>query len=65
MATKSTEPAVESTSGTATAKPANPNKLVYVYDTNSKQKLPYPVPTSWLDGRFPHLKEQPSKKAGN
>lgn len=65
MATKSTEPAAESTSDAATAPPTDPNKRVFVYDTNSKQKLRYPVPTSWLDGRFPHLKEQPSKKAGN
>lgn len=38
---------------------------VYVYDTETGNKLPNPVPRSWLDGRFPNLKEQPSKKAGN
>lgn len=63
MATKSTEPAAESTSDTATA--SDSYERVYVYDTNTKQKLSHPVPRTWLDGRFPHLKEQPSKKAGN
>lgn len=42
----------------------DPNKWVKVYDTNSGNKLPNPVPEHFLDGRFPHLKEVPSKKAG-
>lgn len=60
MAT-SNEPAQTVTPAT---QPTDAQKRVFVYDTNTKQKLPYPVPTSWLDGRFPHLKEQPSKKEG-
>ena len=51
------------------AKPAEPTPesvegRVYAYDTQSGAKLHDTVPRSWLDGRFPNLKEQPSKKAG-
>lgn len=35
------------------------------YDTRTKRKLGHPVPASWLDGRFPHLKQVPSQEAGN
>lgn len=42
----------------------DPRKLVYVYDTVSGDKLPNPVPETWLDGRFPNLSLTPSKKAG-
>jgi len=42
----------------------DPRKLVYVYDKTTGDKLPNPVPETWLDGRFPNLSETPSKKAG-
>lgn len=43
----------------------DPRKTVYVYDTKTGNKLTHPVPETWLDGRFPQLKEVPStKKAG-
>lgn len=42
----------------------DPRKLVYVYDKETKEKQPNPVPETWLDGRFPRLAEVPSKKAG-
>lgn len=37
-------------------------RMVYVQDTNTKQKLPHPVPESWLR-RFNNLKQVPSDKA--
>ena len=37
---------------------------VRAVDTVTGNILPYPVPRSWLDGRFPKLKEAPSSKAG-
>jgi hypothetical protein len=40
----------------------DPRKKVYVYDTLSGNKLPNPVPETWLDGRFPNLSLTPSKK---
>lgn len=43
----------------------DPRKKVYVYDTETGQKLNDPVPETWLDGRFPQLSLTPSKKAGN
>jgi hypothetical protein len=42
----------------------DPRKKVYVYDNTTGEKLPNPVPETWLDGRFPNLSETPSKKAG-
>jgi hypothetical protein len=42
----------------------DPRVMVYVYDTETGDKLPNPVPETWLDGRFPQLSETPSKKAG-
>lgn len=42
----------------------DPRKWVHVYDVVSGDKLPNPVPEHFLDGRFPRLKEVPSKKAG-
>lgn len=43
----------------------DPRVLVRVYDATTKEKLPNPVPETWLDGRFPHLKQVPSTKKGN
>lgn len=42
----------------------DPRKWVHVYDAVTGDKLPNPVPEHFLDGRFPRLKEVPSKKAG-
>lgn len=42
----------------------DPRKKVHVYDNTTGDKLPNPVPETWLDGRFPNLSETPSKKAG-
>ena len=42
----------------------NPRKWLYVYDAITGEKLPNPVPEHFLDGRFPRLRETPSKKAG-
>lgn len=56
--------APENAPETATTRTESPRKWVKVYDTNSGNKLPNPVPEHFLDGRFPHLKEVPSKKAG-
>lgn len=43
----------------------DPRKKVYVYNTETGNKLPHPVPETWLDGRFPQLSQTPSlKKAG-
>jgi hypothetical protein len=47
-----------------TGRKYDPRKKVYVYDTTTGDKLPNPVPETWLDGRFPNLSETPSKKAG-
>jgi hypothetical protein len=43
----------------------DPRKSVYVYDVNTGKKLDRPVPETFLDGRFPQLKETPSTKEGN
>lgn len=74
MATRNqvTEPAAgatEDTSNTAIpdevpGRQYDPRKLVHVYDKETGQKQPNPVPETWLDGRFPRLAEVPSKKAG-
>ena len=56
-----TEPAIPDT---VPGRKYDPRKLVYVYDKESGDKLPNPVPETWLDGRFPNLSETPSKKAG-
>jgi hypothetical protein len=40
------------------------NKRVTAYDRVTGTKLPYKVPETHLDGRFPNLKETPSSKAG-
>ena len=42
----------------------DPGRRVAAYDKVSGDKLPYPVPLSHLDGRFPNLSETPSSKAG-
>lgn len=42
----------------------DPRKMVYVYDKTTGEKLPNPVPETWLDGRFPNLSLTPSTKAG-
>jgi hypothetical protein len=43
----------------------DPRKSVEVYNTATGDKLPRPVPETWLDGRFPQLSLTPSsKKAG-
>lgn len=42
----------------------DPRKFVYVYNTETGEKLNDPVPETWLDGRFPQLSLTPSKKAG-
>lgn len=56
-------PAAE-TATPKTAAKSDPRKMVYVYAKDSGEKLPNPVPETWLDGRFPNLSETPSKKAG-
>lgn len=63
-----TEPAAPAaghrvTEPVAAVHPAAPG-MVYVYDTRSGAKISRPVPVSWLDGRFSHLAEVPSKKKG-
>lgn len=64
-----TEPAAPA-AGTRVTEPVDTstvdqNDKVRVYDSLSGEKLNRPVPRSWLDGRFPNLKESPSsKKAG-
>lgn len=70
--TKVTEPATPVEASEPVIEPAipdnavkhDPRKLVYVTDTTSGTDLPNPVPQTWLDGRFPHLKATPTKKAG-
>ncbi|WP_314325439.1 hypothetical protein [Paenarthrobacter ilicis] len=73
MATRNqvTEPAAGATEETEPTIPDevpgrtyDPRKLVHVYDKETKEKQPNPVPETWLDGRFPRLAEVPSKKAG-
>lgn len=73
MATRSqvTEPATPAVEAPETVtEPAtpgrtyDPRKRVHVYDTVTGVKEPYPVPETWLDGRFPRLAEVPSTKAG-
>lgn len=67
-----TAPAIDSTSVHTVTEPApaqrhdyDPNKRVRVQDKTTGNILPHPVPATWLDGRFPNLKEVPSnKKAG-
>lgn len=64
--TKVTEPAVPEVADDKVTEPRpfDPRKSVYVYDTDTGKKLDRPVPETFLDGRFPQLKEVPSKKAG-
>lgn len=40
----------------------DPNKRVKAIDTTTGNALRHPVPETWLDGRFPHLKAAPSTK---
>lgn len=54
--------APENVPETATTRTDGSQKWVKVYDTNSGNKLPNPVPEHFLDGRFPHLKKVPSSK---
>lgn len=64
---KVTEPATPVDTVTEPVIPArkyDPRVMVYVYDTETGEKLPNPVPETWLDGRFPQLSETPSQKAG-
>lgn len=53
-----TEPAIPEDTGLK----YDPRKTVYVYDVSTGNKLPNPVPETWLDGRFPNLSLTPSKK---
>lgn len=65
---KVTEPATPSVAPADATEPPRVNDLnkrVTVYDRVTGEKLPYKVPLSYLDGRFPNLKETPSSKAGN
>lgn len=63
-----TEPATApANTVTEPAKPQrvyDPNKKVRVYDTVTGEVVRRPVPETWVDGRFPRLKEVPSQKAG-
>jgi hypothetical protein len=68
---KPSEEAAGTVAKSADAEPApagrkyDPNKRVRVMDVLTKQVVRRSVPESWLDGRFPNLKEVPStKKAG-
>lgn len=71
MATKNTPAPAEAEAETTPALPEDtgrqydPRRKVYVYDAVTGEKQPLPVPETWLDGRFPNLKEVPSQKAGN
>lgn len=56
-----TEPAVPELPD-APARTYDPRKKVTAYDNVTGQKLPAPVPETWLDGRFPRLEETPSSK---
>lgn len=63
-----TEPATPAEAPEPVTEPArvyDSNKRVTAYDAVTGQKLPYEVPETHLDGRFPNLKETPSSKAGN
>lgn len=64
--TRVTEPATPEPGAETVTEPVtyDPRKSVYVYDAATGEKLDRPVPENWLDGRFPHLKETPSKKVG-
>lgn len=75
MATRRvTEPAKDTTVDVVTepgapdeveaTEPVDPRRLVHVYDANTGVKVDRPVPATFLDGRFPQLKEVPSKKEG-
>ncbi|WP_426302771.1 hypothetical protein [Arthrobacter sp. R-11] len=48
----------------APARSYDSRKRVIAYDATTGEKLPYKVPETHLDGRFPNLKEAPSSKAG-
>lgn len=61
---KVAEPSTPELPTAKVAEPLDPRKSVQVYDTRTGKKLDRPVPENWLDGRFPHLKETPSQKAG-
>lgn len=56
-----TEPTIPET---VPSRKYDPRKMVYVYNTETGNKLVNPVPETWLDGRFPQLSATPSKKAG-
>lgn len=60
------EPPTDPTAAAPSKRAPQPDtrKRVHVYDKNTGEKLPNPVPTTWLDGRFPNLTEQPPKKEG-
>lgn len=40
----------------------DPNKKIRVRDTKTGEILTHAVPETWVDGRFPNLKEVPSNK---
>lgn len=44
--------------------PEERGELVRVRDAKTGKILPNRVPRTWLDGRFPQLKEVPSNKKG-
>lgn len=46
------------------AEAKNPNKRVVAYDKETGEQLPYPVPASHLDGRFPRLTATAPEKEG-
>lgn len=61
MAEKVTEPALPKNAPVTEPAVRDPRRSVWVYDTNTKAKLPYPVPETHLD-IFPHLAQVPSDK---
>lgn len=63
--TPTSEPAQETAPEPEASLPSPTPGSLLAYDTKTKQKLGHPVPASWLDGRFPHLKQVPSQEAGN
>lgn len=65
MATPKTADSGAPEKATETAKTVtHPPARVRVFDKNTDTILGHKVPRSWLDGRFPNLKEVPSSKAG-
>lgn len=57
-------PASAPTDSTKTAEVKNPHKRVVAYDRETGVQLPYPVPISHLDGRFPNLTADAPEKEG-